>query len=61
MLGGCGSHVTAYPPPKTPVTQISNTPYQALLDKFTLMLDATDAVRVASRDRPRSVPLRSAA
>ena len=33
----------------------------ALLDKFTLMLDATDAVRVASRDRPRSVPLRSAA
>jgi thiol-disulfide isomerase/thioredoxin len=33
-LGGCGSQVTTYAPPKTPVTQISNTDYQSLLDKY---------------------------
>jgi thiol-disulfide isomerase/thioredoxin len=34
VLGGCGSQVTTYAPPKTPVTQISNTDYQSLLDKY---------------------------
>ena len=34
VLGGCGSQVTTYPAPKTPVTQITNTEYQALLDKY---------------------------
>ncbi|MDB5220356.1 MAG: hypothetical protein JWO86_8283 [Myxococcaceae bacterium] len=34
LLGACGSQVTAYAPPKTAVTQISNTDYQALLDKY---------------------------
>ena len=34
----------------------------ALLDKFALMLDATDAIRAPSHDRPRTAaPLRSAA
>jgi thiol-disulfide isomerase/thioredoxin len=34
VLGGCGSQVTTYAAPKTPVTQISNTDYQSLLDKY---------------------------
>ncbi|MDB4998627.1 MAG: hypothetical protein JWM74_6059, partial [Myxococcaceae bacterium] len=34
LLGGCGSQVQSFAPPKAPVTQISNTDYQSLLNKY---------------------------
>jgi thiol-disulfide isomerase/thioredoxin len=34
VLGGCGGQVQSFAPPKAPVTQISNTDYQSLLNKY---------------------------